>query len=70
VWVDHRGTLSQCGDEDQACDPIPVPRRVTTDFLWQRSPYLLYGGRAGDIETAGIDYLLPYWMGRFYGVLD
>jgi hypothetical protein len=70
VWVDHRGTLPQCGDEDQACDPIPVPQRVTTDFLWQRSPYLLYGGRAGDIETAGIDYLLPYWMGRFYGVFD
>jgi uncharacterized protein (TIGR03437 family) len=66
-YVDLRGKYKACGD-DRACDPIPVPERVRTDFLWQRSPYLLYGGGSGRIETPGIDFILPYWMGRYYGI--
>ena len=66
-WVDLRGKYRAC-DDDRACDPIPVPERVRTDFLWQRSPYLLYGGGSGRIESPGIDFILPYWMGRFYGL--
>jgi hypothetical protein len=46
-----------------------VDKRVNTDFLWQRSPFLRYGGGDGTVETAAIDYLLPYWMGRYYGVI-
>jgi hypothetical protein len=57
-----------CGD-DRTCNPIAVGDRVNTDFLWQRSPFLLFGGGAGAIETAGIDYILPYWMARYYGVI-
>ncbi len=53
-----------------ACRPIPVIDRMRTDFLWQRSPFLLYGGGWGTFETAGIDYLPPYWMARHYGVLQ
>ena len=44
---------------------------MNTDFLWQRSPFLIrqeYVGE-GTIETAAIDYILPYWMGRYYGVI-
>jgi hypothetical protein len=67
-YVDLRATVTACGD-NEACAPIPVERRVNTDFLWQRSPFQLYGGGDGFIETAGIDFLLPYWMGRAYGVL-
>ncbi len=67
-YVDWRGRIPACGD-DRACSPIPVVDRVTTDFLWQRSPFLLYGGGEGTIEGAGIDYILPYWMGRYYGVI-
>jgi hypothetical protein len=69
-WLDWRGDprYPACG-EDKACAPIPVPDRINTDFLWQRSPFLLFGGGAGTIETAGIDYILPYWMGRYYGVI-
>lgn len=64
--VDLRGVYRACG-EDRACEPIPVPERVRTDFLWQRSPFLLYGGGEGTIESPGLDFILPYWMGRFYG---
>jgi hypothetical protein len=67
LWVDLRGKYPACG-EDRACDPIPVPERVRTDFLWQRSPFLLYGGGEGRIEGAGIDFILPHWMARYYGV--
>ncbi len=56
-----------CGSE--ACLPIPVRLRVPTDFLWQRSPFQLSGGGTGTIEGAGVDYLLPYWMARYYGVI-
>jgi len=49
---------------------IRVPERPTTDFLWQRSPFLLYGGGDGTIEYPGIDYILPYWMARHYGVVS
>jgi len=66
-WVDLRNKYPACGD-DRACSVIPVQDRVNTDFLWQRSPFLLFGGGFGTTETAGIDYLLPYWMARLYGL--
>jgi len=70
LFRDWRGDprYPACGD-DRACSPIAVVDRVNTDFLWQRSPFLLFGGGFGTIETAGIDYILPYWMGRYYGVI-
>jgi uncharacterized protein (TIGR03437 family) len=38
--------------------------------LWQRDPFQLSGGGNGFIEGAGIDYILPYWMARYYGVIS
>jgi hypothetical protein len=66
-FVDLRGTFPACGDS-RACDVIPVQQRPTTDFLWQRSPFLLFGGGAGLVEGPGIDFILPYWMARFFGL--
>jgi uncharacterized protein (TIGR03437 family) len=70
-YVDVSNSVKVCNanGKNQACDPIPVPLRPPTDFLWQRSPFQLNGGAIGTIETAGIDYVLPYWMARFYGVV-
>ena len=70
VYVDLSGQFPACGSSDQACNPIPVNQRVTTDFLWQRSPFQLVGGGSGTIETSGIDFILPYWMARYYHVLN
>jgi hypothetical protein len=69
-YVDHEDTYGVCGP-DRACRVIPVDKRVNTDFLWQRSPFLIRPTRrgAGTIETPAIDYLLPYWMARYYGVI-
>ncbi len=66
-YVDLGNTVAVCNG--QACAPIPVPLRVPADFLWQRSPFQLSGGGSGTIATAGIDYILPYWMARYYGIL-
>ncbi|HEY3440916.1 MAG TPA: hypothetical protein VGK29_09200 [Paludibaculum sp.] len=69
-WVDLRPTRPSCGDDDnRACEVVPVIERTPTDFLWQRSPFQLYGGLYGTVEGAGIDYILPYWMARYHGVL-
>ena len=68
-YTDVSGQYAACGT-NQACDIVAVNDRPNTDFLWQRSPQLLYGGGDGTIETAAIDYLLPYWMGRYYGVIS
>jgi hypothetical protein len=68
-YVDLRGSFPSCGSAGtEACNPIPIPARVPTDFLWQRDPFQLTGGGSGIIEGAGIDYILPYWMARYYGV--
>jgi uncharacterized protein (TIGR03437 family) len=66
--VDVSKIVPVCGSE--ACQPVPVPLRPPTDFLWQRDPFQLSGGGSGSIENAGVDYILPYWMGRYYGVIS
>src|SRR5262249_46383543 len=67
--VELHGVVPVCGD--QACQPVPVWLRPPTDFLWQRSPFqLAVVGGAGIIESAGIDYILPYWMARYYGLQE
>jgi hypothetical protein len=63
--VDVRGKYEAC-KENRACNPIPVDERPPTDFLWQRGPFDMYGGGDGRIESPGIDYILPYWMSRYY----
>jgi uncharacterized protein (TIGR03437 family) len=38
--------------------------------LWQDDPFQLSGGGSGIIETSGVDYLLAYWMARYYRVIS
>lgn len=49
--------------------PLPPHKRPATDFLWQRDPFRLVSGGDGTAEDPGVDYLLPYWMARYYGVI-
>jgi hypothetical protein len=66
--IDLTNTVKVCGTE--ACTPVPVSLRPPTDFLWQRDPFQLMGGGSSTIESPGIDYILPYWMGRYYHVIS
>ena len=70
VSVDLRGQFPTCGNSGEACNPIPVNLRVPTDFLWQRDPFQLVGGGSGLIQSSGIDFILPYWMARYYHVMN
>jgi hypothetical protein len=67
IFVDNTGKYPACGT--RPCSPIPVNDRYPTDFLWQRSPFEWSGGEDGTVPTPGVDYILPYWMARYYQVL-
>jgi uncharacterized protein (TIGR03437 family) len=67
ITVDDTSKVAVCGSE--ACQPVPVPLRPPATFLWQDDPFQLKGGGSGIIESAGVDYILPYWMARYYGVI-
>ncbi len=67
-YVNLTHLVSMCGAS--ACSPVPVALRPPTDYLWQRDPFQVIGGASGTVETAGIDYILPYWMARYYGVIS
>lgn len=46
---------------------IDVADRVAGDFIWQRNPFTL--DHTGDPKKVypGVDFMLPYWMGRYHG---
>src|ERR1039457_1431062 len=46
VYRDFSGQFPACST-DEACQPLPVVDRATTDFLWQRDPFQLSGGGEG-----------------------
>jgi uncharacterized protein (TIGR03437 family) len=66
-FTDATKLVANCSNA--ACLPIPLLLRPPADYLWQVSPYQLSGGGSGIVEGAGIDYILPYWMARYYGVI-
>lgn len=66
--VNLANVVPVCGSS--ACNPIPVVLRPPDEYLWEESPFQLSGGGSGIIETAGVDYILPYWMARYYGVIQ
>jgi uncharacterized protein (TIGR03437 family) len=66
--VDLAGQVPVCGSE--ACQPVSVRLRPPADFLWQDDPFQLSGGGSGRVETSGVDYILPYWMARYYSVIS
>lgn len=63
--VNLNGVVAAC--DGTACQPVPVALRPPDEYLWEENPYQLSGGGSGIIETAGVDYILPYWMARYFG---
>lgn len=51
---------------NRAARPLPVADRPPTDFLWQRTPTQLDGSTSATHQAPGVDYLLPYWMLRYF----
>jgi hypothetical protein len=37
---------------------------------WDKNPYSAASGSGGHAESSSVHWLLPYWMGRYYGIID
>lgn len=65
-----RGVVTNEQNTQFSRHPLPIHERPPSDFLWQRTPFALDGGGDGNLEYSGVDFLLAYWMGRYYGLID
>ncbi len=52
----------------QATEALPADERPM--FKWNGNPYELDGGGSGASEEDATFFLLPYWMGRYYGFIQ
>lgn len=52
----------------QALEAFPVDQQCTTDFLWQRSPFLVDACGSTDprFVNPGVDYLAAYWLAAYH----
>ncbi|HVY61714.1 MAG TPA: hypothetical protein VHF22_08675, partial [Planctomycetota bacterium] len=55
--------------QEVAIYPVPIEKRPTTDFLWQRDPFALDGYGDARHEFPGVDLVAPYWLARSYGLI-
>lgn len=46
-----------------------LPHKERPMSKWDGNPYRLDGGQEGRSEDDGAFYLLPYWLGRYYGFI-
>jgi hypothetical protein len=55
----------------QAKDPWDIAHRCRVEYMWQRTPFALqcYGWLPQHL-LPGVDYLMAYWIARYYGYLD
>jgi len=54
---------------DESLYPLPSNLRKPDMVIWHRNPFELDGGSDSGEERTGCDYLLPYWLGRYYGYI-
>src|SRR5262249_20662937 len=54
--------------ERQSTAVLPAQERPL--IKWNGNPYCLDGGNGGRTEEDGTFLLLPYWMGRYYGLIQ
>lgn len=55
---------------EESLYPLPSNRRIPDMVIWHRNPFLLDGGEDSGEERTGCDYLLPYWLGRYLGIIS
>ncbi len=49
---------------------LPLPPDERAIMKWNGNPYALDGGGNGSQEDDGAFFLLPYWMGRYYRLIE
>lgn len=73
-FVDMAQDLSGLYPESESCPGISaiatdLDDRVHETFIWQKDPWRLSNDGSSTTVHAGIDYLIAYWMGRYYGYI-
>ncbi|MBZ0274166.1 hypothetical protein K8I61_19155 [bacterium] len=69
--IDQLGIRDLIDIEYQTADPRPVMYRCPASFMWQKTPYNLdCAGGPGTEVYPGVDYMLAYWMGRYFDLID
>jgi hypothetical protein len=76
-WIEW--TVDNTGRDDVARDTTPggdpglltrqLPRSEIGISMWDQEPRRAVIGRNGDREEKPTDWLLAYWMGRYYGLI-
>ncbi len=70
VAVDNRASYAEDPDcPGLSATAIDVADRVPASFLWERNPWTLVADAEPHKLYPGIDYLITYWMARYYGYL-
>ena len=77
IWnglIDSLGLPPEIADEirlnEQPLYAQEVRHRCHGDFIWQRSPFRnSCEGGDGSFVRPGIDYVTPYWMGRYLDLI-
>jgi len=69
--IDILGIRDLIDIEPQTKDPRPVKDRCPESFIWQKTPYIVkcQGGDGTEVYP-GIDYMIAYWMGRYYNLIE
>jgi hypothetical protein len=75
---DCDGRPGECTFADGKCADglasrgLPAPLRAYADFMWQRSPFQIGDNHAvdGQLQSPGRDLAEPYWMARYYGLIE
>ncbi len=57
-------------EPSESLEPLASYQRKPDMVIWHRNPYELDGGADSGEERTGCDYMLPYWMGRYYGFIS
>jgi len=69
--VDNSGTYPEDPDcEGLSSIAIDVADRVPSTFMWERNPWKLYNQGVDNFVYSGVDYLITYWMARYYQYLE
>jgi hypothetical protein len=71
VPIDLRGIYQ----ESSSCHglssvAVDVGQRAPATFLWERQPWKLKDSGVPNRLYGGVDYLLAYWLGRYYGFIE
>jgi len=58
-------------DRPMGAEPRGPHERCLEQFVWWKDQYVLRGCEAElTVVEPPADYLLPYWMGRYFGFID